>query len=152
MPVIDGCLSVLFTSPASSTFLARELETVFDIGRMREAFNPNPMQGFAPAEIVSRRKGTWFSFKAGAPGLIAAELCGLFDTYLEKTAFILVLRRDIVAQAVCLQKTEHARQWHSTQRPQQGAIYDGARIARSIENIAKGVDRLREYIKRARRP
>lgn len=67
-PVIDGCLSVLFTSRAGSTFLARELETVFDIGRMREAFNPNPiMQGFAPAEIVSRRKGTWFSFKAGAP-------------------------------------------------------------------------------------
>ena len=151
-PDIEGCLAVLFTSRSGSTYLARELECVFDIGRMREALNPAQVRGRAAAEIVAERQNAWFAFKAGVLGVIAGELYGFFNAYLEKTAFILLARRDIVAQAISLEKAMQTGQWHSTGAPPRAAVYDHVKIANSVRNIAVGVEQLRAYAIRSGRP
>ncbi len=151
-PRLEGCLAVLFTSRTGSTHLARELETVFDIGRMREWLNPGQLKGRAMAEIVTERREAWFAFKAGPLGVIAGETFGFFDAYLAKTAFILLARRDIVAQAVSLEKAVQSKRWHSTDTAKAGAVYDCAKIAASIGNIVVGVEQLRAYATASERP
>ncbi|MGI8839822.1 MAG: Stf0 family sulfotransferase [Caulobacteraceae bacterium] len=150
--MIEGCLAVLFTSRSGSTYFARNLECAFAIGRLRESLNPSRLEGRTAAQIVEGRKDPWFSFKAGPPGVIAAELCGFFDAYLKKTSFILLCRRDIVAQAVSCVKAQQTLQWHSTQKPAGVAAYDEAKIGEYISIIAGGVERLRLYAERSGRP
>ncbi len=151
-PELDGCLVVLFTSRSGSTFLARELEGAFDIGLMRESFNPKQIKGHAAADIIKKRRGAWFALKAGMFGVIAGELYGFFDAYLDKTVFILLVRRDIVAQAVSLEKAEQTEQWHSTDAPRRLAQYNSAKIAGAISRIAAGVEQLRLYAERSEQP
>lgn len=151
-PDIAGCFCVLFTSRSGSTCLARELEQVFEIGQMREALNPPRLKGGAAAHIVQRRADSWFSFKAGGPGVIAAELTGLFDVYLNQTSFVLLVRRDIVAQAVSREKAVQTGQFHSNQAPKRDAVYDGAGIAKSVQLMAAGVEKLRLYLRGVDRP
>lgn len=151
-PRLEGCLAILFTSRSGSTFLARELECLFNVGRLRESFNPNLVAARPAAKIVASRRENWFSFKAGGNSVIAAEICGLFDTYLAATAFILLVRRDIVAQSVSRVKALQTLQWHSTQVAERPASYDPVRIAQSITIIANGVEKLRRYAERTERP
>jgi LPS sulfotransferase NodH len=151
-PRIEGCLAVLFTSRTGSTYLARELECHFDVGRMRESLNPVQVKGRPAAWIVAERQNLWFAFKAGPLGVIAGELYGFFDAYLDRTAFILLARKDIIAQAVSLEKAVQTQQWHSTDTPQRPAVYDGVRIANSIKNIVIGVEQLRLYAQHSGRP
>lgn len=151
-PTIAGCLTVLFTSRAGSTYLARELECAFEIGRMRESFNPPAVKGRPGAEIVAGREDPWFSFKAGCAGMIAAEFCGFFDAYLSQTSFILLLRRDIVAQAVSCVKALQTGQFHSTQKAKRATTYDAAQISHSISIIVGGAEKLRRYAERSGRP
>jgi len=146
-PPIEGCLAVLFTSRSGSTYLARELECAFDIGRMREWLNPAQTKSRAAQEIVAERRDAWFAFKAGPLGVIAGELNGFFEAYLPVTAFILLARRDIVAQAVSLEMAVQSGRWHSTDAPRTAATYDGAKIAFAIRNIVVGVEQLRGYAK-----
>lgn len=151
-PKIEGCLAVLFVSRAGSTYLARELECDFAIGRLRESLNPPLIRGRAAAHIVESRQDPWFSFKAGGNGVIAAELCGFFEAYLRETSFILLIRRDIVAQAVSRVKAKQTEQWHSTQPAKGIALYNAAKIAQGVKLIADGVERLRLYVERSKRP
>jgi len=151
-PRIEGCLAVLFVSRAGSTFLARELECAFEIGRLRESLNPPLIRNRAAAQVVESRQDPWFSFKAGGNGVIAAELCGFFDAYLRETSFILLMRRDIVAQAVSRVKAKQTEQWHSTQLSKRVAVYNGAKIAQGVKLIADGVERLRLYAEQSGRP
>ncbi|MDQ2861279.1 MAG: Stf0 family sulfotransferase [Pseudomonadota bacterium] len=151
-PRLEGCLAALATSRTGSTYLTRELETAFDISRMRESLNPAQMKGRAAAEIVAQRRGAWFAFKADWTSVIAAELSGFFDAYFSVTSFILLARRDIVAQAVSCVKAKQTGQWHSNQKSTAAAVYDGADIARYISLIAGGVDILRLYAERSGRP
>jgi|GEM_PF-1956731 len=151
-PSLKGCLAILFTSRSGSTYLARELECAFNIGRVRESLNPNLVAGRPAAKIVASRREKWFSFKAGGNGVIAAEICGLFDAYLSETAFILLVRRDIVAQSVSRVKALQTLQWHSTQKAERPASYDTVKIAQSITIIANAVEKLRRYAERTGRP
>jgi LPS sulfotransferase NodH len=151
-PQIDGCLAILFTSRSGSTYLARELECAFKIGRLRESLRPERVKGQVGAQIVDGRRDPWFSFKAGGHSVIAGELCGFFDAYLRETAFILLLRRDIVAQAVSCVKARQTGQYHSTQKAMRPGVYDGAKIAQYVSIISRGAQRLRLYAERSGRP
>ncbi|MGI8839824.1 MAG: Stf0 family sulfotransferase [Caulobacteraceae bacterium] len=153
-PRLEGCLAVLFTSRSGSTCLARELEMAFDIGQLREALKPPKLAGRPAADLVADREGGWFSFKAGGHSVIAAEICGVFDAYLPVTSFILLLRRDIVAQAVSRVKAMQTGIYHSTSSgtPRGRAAYNEADIAKSVGLIAGGVERLRLYAERSGRP
>lgn len=151
-PTLEGCLTILFSSRSGSTYLARELECAFDIGRLRESLNPNRVANQGAARVVAGRRDAWFSFKAGGTSVIAAELCGFFDAYLASTSFLLLVRRDIVAQAVSRVKAKQTMQWHSTQNAKIEPVYDGAKIAQSVLIIADGVERLRSYAEASGRP
>jgi len=151
-PRIEGCLVVLFTARSGSTFLARELEYAYDIGRMGETLNPAQVRGQAVAKIVAKRQGAWFACKAGLEGVVAGEFYGFFEAYLEKTWFLRLVRRDIVAQAVSLAKAAQTQQWHVTDRPRRAAAYDAARIVKALKTIATGDQQLTRYAKRTGRP
>jgi LPS sulfotransferase NodH len=151
-PQVGDCLAVLFASRSGSTYLARELECTYDIGRLREALNLHLRERQTPGEIVKPGRNAWFSFKAGAPGVICAELSGFFEAYLETTSFIVLLRRDIVAQAVSNVKSMQTGQWHSNQKPKCSPTYDGASIRRYVVSIAESVEALRSYTGLSGRP
>lgn len=151
-PRIGGCLAILFTSRSGSTCLARRLECAFAIGRLRESLNPYRVRGTSAAQIVEGRQDPWFSFKAGPDGLIAAELCGLFDIYLRQTSFVLLRRRDVVAQAVSCVKANQTGRWHSIQEQMGAASYDELKVAEYISLIINAVGRLQRYIENSGRP
>ena len=151
-PRLDGCLGLLFTSRTGSSYLARELATRFKIGQMEESLNPHLVEGIAPAEIIRSYANGWYSFKLGVPGIISAELCGAIEQYIETTYFIMLLRKDIVAQAVSLVKANQTGQWHSISVPKRAPEYDAAELAKGIRIIANAVASLRTYIDRAERP
>jgi LPS sulfotransferase NodH len=151
-PPLSGCLAVLFASRSGSTYLARELECTFAIGRLREALNPPRILNRTPAQITETEEDTFFSFKAGAFGVIAAELCGFVDAYILHSYFILLIRRDIVAQAVSNAKSTQTGQWHSNQEQMKPPTYDHALIARYVNVIADNIERLQSYCKHIGRP
>ena len=151
-PKIEGCLAVLFMARAGSTYLARELETVFEIGRMEESLNPPQVKDRPLAQIVAARRDPWFAFKAGLLGIVSGEFYGFFDAYLTKTSFIRLVRRDIVAQAISLVKAVQTEQWHAADAPAGVAAYDVAKIATAIKKLTAGVEQLRLYANRSGRP
>lgn len=145
-PRLAGCLVLLFTARSGSTFLSRELEHQFDIGWMRESLNPPPFTGNTAAEVIGKRKDRWFAAKAGVPGVIAGELTGFFTAYLRKTCFLLLGRRDIVAQAVSRVKADQTGKWHAGD-PQLGeAVYDADRIAANVRRLAESYAQLRAWL------
>ena len=151
-PHLDGCLGVLFTSRSGSSYLARELAKRFKIGRMEEALNPHLVEGIAPAEIIRSYADGWFSFKLGVPGIISAELTGAIERYVDITCFIMLLRKDIIAQAVSLVKANQTGQWHSITAPKRDPEYDAVQLATSVRTIANAVGSLRTYLERSERP
>ena len=151
-PELAGCFVILFTARTGSTFLCRELEHLFDIGKMGEFLNPAQLRGRPVSSIVERRVNSWFAFKAGAQGIISAELTGLFETYIDKSVFILLVRRDVVAQAVSLVKAAQTSQWHLYDQAERKPVYDEGAISRSIRKILARANELREYAELTGRP
>ena len=151
-PSLEGCLGVVFTSRAGSTYLARELAVRRRIGRMEEALNPHVVQGLAAADIIRSWADGWFSFKLGVRGMITTELCGVASRYLENMYFVFLRRRDIVAQAVSLVKANQTGRWHSFHTAAAEPLYDAALIAGSVRNIASSVASLRRYLQLTKRP
>jgi hypothetical protein len=151
-PKLEGCLGVLFTSRAGSTYLASELAKRFRIGRMEESLNPHLVAGLASANIINSYANGWFSFKLGVPGIISAELSGTIERYINVTNFIMLVRKDIVAQAVSLVKANQTGQWHSMTAPKHEPYYDSVQLATTIRVIANAVGNLRTYLNLAERP
>jgi LPS sulfotransferase NodH len=166
-PELRGCLGILFTSRSGSTFLARELEKRFTIGTVRESFNLPALRSrtrntqlktpaaAARYSIVQLQEDGWFGFKAGGPGLLVAERCGFVAHYLSRTVFILLLRRDIVAQAVSLAKAKSTTIYHSLQhgtKKPEPAIYSFEAIARAVRDIVRGITRIADYARMTERP
>ncbi len=143
---------VLFTARSGSTYLTRELEYTYDLGRMGETLNPAQVKNRPVAKIVAARKKQWFGFKAGVQGVVAGELYGFFDAYLEKTVFMRLVRRDIVAQAISFKKASQTGQWHAHNQAERVPEYDGASITKSIKKIVASAEHLRLYAERAGRP
>jgi LPS sulfotransferase NodH len=151
-PEVEGCLVVLFTARSGSTFLTRELEIAFDVGKMGETLNPPKVKKRPLQKAIPKLKGEWFSAKAGVPGVVSGELCGFFDRYIHKTSFIRLIRKDIVAQAVSTAKAVQTRAWHEINTPVAEARYDGAIIADAIVKIERNVAQLRQYAHLTGRP
>jgi hypothetical protein len=151
-PKLDGCLGVLFTSRTGSSYLARELAKRFKIGQMEESLNPHLVEGIASADIIRSYANGWFSFKLGVPGIISAEHLGAIEQYIDSIYFIMLIRKDIVGQAVSLVKANQTGQWHSITAPRRPPEYDAAQLATSIRVISKAVGSLRTYLDRAERP
>jgi LPS sulfotransferase NodH len=166
-PALQGCLGILFTSRSGSTLLCREIEKRYKFKAINESLNwPRivklktaedlPTFADAVAAIVKREGRTgWFGFKAANQGLIVAETAGLLDAYLEATRFLLLLRRDLVSQAVSLVKAEQTFIWHSNQvgtRRAHAAVYSYPDIARAVRLIVAGLDSLGRYVEAAHRP
>lgn len=151
-PEIQGCFVLLFTARSGSTFLCREMERTFNIGRMGESLNPAPVKGRPVAEVVRRRQDAWFAFKAGLQGVVAAEICGFFDAYLDKTVFIRLIRRDLVAQAVSYVRAMQTDQWHRADEARREPTYDRQAIAKAVRKLGSGVNQLGDYARRTGRP
>jgi LPS sulfotransferase NodH len=151
-PALEGCLVVLFTARSGSTFLTRELEYLYDLGRMGETLNPAQVKGRPVADLIAHRRDRWFGFKAGLPGVVAGEFYGFFDAYLERTSFLRLVRRDIVGQAISFGKASQSGQWHAGNRPTRRPVYDAAKIAKAIRKVAAGIEQLRRYAEICQRP
>ncbi len=151
-PPLAGCLALLFTARSGSTYLCRELECQLDTGRMRESLNPPPFEGLSAVQRAAERQDRWFACKTSSPGVIAGELNGFFDANLDRTSFLLLARRDIVAQAVSREKAAQTGKWHAIDTAAQAASYDGEKIAKAIRVIASTFEQLRLYAEVAGRP
>jgi LPS sulfotransferase NodH len=151
-PEVEACLVVLFTARSGSTFLSRELEIAFEVGKMGETLNPSKQKKRTLQKVIAKRKGSWFSAKAGVPGVVSGEFCGFFDTYLDKISFMRLMRRDIVAQAVSTAKALQTRAWHAHITPVAEAQYDTAVIADALVKIDRNVMLLRQYAQLTGRP
>lgn len=151
-PEIGGCLAALFVPRSGSTFLCRELEGAFQIGQMGEVLNPAKLRNRSAQQIVAARRDSWFAFKAGVPGVVAAESCGFFDAYIRQTSFIRLVRKDIVAQAVSLAKGSQTQQWKAYNSPTRAPVYDRDMIAHGVTNIARGVETLGRFAEASGRP
>jgi LPS sulfotransferase NodH len=151
-PEVKACLIVLFTARSGSTFLTRELEIAFDVGKMGETLNPPKVKKRPLQKAIPKLTGAWFSAKAGVPGVVSGELAGFFDHYIDKTCFIRLMRKDIVAQAVSTAKALQTRAWHAINTPVAEAQYDGAAIADAVVKIERNVDQLRKYAHLTGRP
>lgn len=137
-----------FSSRSGSTFICREIERRYRVGRVREAFNPNRLN----TEGLNLRGG-WFAFKAGVHGFIVAEKLGFFDAYLSQTHFLLLYRRDVVAQAVSAVKAKQQGVWHSIAKQAPNVVeYDGGKIGQTVKAIVESMEVLRELIQRTGRP
>jgi LPS sulfotransferase NodH len=151
-PEIAGCLTALCTPRSGSTLLCRQFETLFEVGKMGETLNLARLRERSAREIVSSRLEPWFSFKCAVPALVRVEHLGFFDAYLERTAFVHLIRRDIVSQAVSYSKAEQTGQWHAHRKPPGNPVYDAREIAASIRSIAVEVDQMRRYARGTGRP
>lgn len=166
-PELRGCLGILFTSRSGSTFLSREIEKRYAIGRVRESFNLPALRARARStrldtlaaaarhSIVQLRENGWFGFKAGGPGLAVAERCGFLDHYLARAVFILLLRRDIIAQAVSLVKARSTTIYHSGQyarKTSEPATYSFDEISRAVRKIVRGTSLVENYARMTERP
>jgi LPS sulfotransferase NodH len=166
-PELEGCLGILFTSRSGSTYLSREIESRYRIGQIGETLNPPQLRSRAlKAGLVSPAlalrhsvrtlgEGGWFGFKAGPAALAGAEHCGFVDNYLPRMKFILLFRRDIVAQAVSSAKAQLTGRFHSTQEADRQASADDYAydtIFRKTKTILKGMRVLQKYARLSGRP
>jgi LPS sulfotransferase NodH len=163
-PALNGTLAILFTPRSGSTLLSREIGRRYRIGEIRESLNPQQILSRAkrigsesPASILRDSIRTlgedgWFAFKAGGDALAIAERSGLIEAYLPGLRFILLRRRDLVAQAVSIVKAEITGRFHSPQtetRPAQLSDYSRDEILTKMRIMLHGVRRLDAYARSA---
>ncbi len=149
-PELAGCLVVLFTARSGSTFLSREIESRFDLGRVGESLNPAQLRARPVGALLTPRADRWFGCKAGVQGVVSGEFAGFFETFVDRCVFLQLVRRDIVAQAVSLDRAERTGGWH--EKDEAPLAYDAERIERAINNIVGRVDCLRRWAELTGRP
>jgi trehalose 2-sulfotransferase len=167
-PQLKGCLVIMFTSRTGSTFLAQEIERRFAISPIHEALNLPQIKSRAARYSCPNAEATlkhmvrmstvdgWFGFKAGPRALLVAEAIGLTPAYFTCMNFALLIRRDIVQQAVSLFRAKRSGQYHSTQKPKQqvrSRDYSYAGIMTALKSIQASTSMLfRCQAKLKRRP
>jgi hypothetical protein len=166
-PELHGCLVILFTSRSGSTYLCRELEKHYWIGSVGESLNPSQLSSRArrhelnsPAAAIRytvRHLGEngWFAFKSGNAGLSIAELSGFMEAYWGYTKLILLIRRDLVAQAISQVKADITSRYHSNQkevRPVRIEEFSFENILQRMKNTLSRFKVLDEYVKSAGLP
>ena len=166
-PVLDGVVAVFFTSRTGSTALSRLARMHFDLGEVGEAFNGpalttraerwglDSLRDAAMRQVEAASPARWFMFKSGGPGAINAARMGFLADHATVLHPILLLRRDILGQALSVFAARHTRQYHSTQTPSAVLTdrdYDPAAIRQIIGVILGGNRRLGDLAQGFPRP
>lgn len=152
-------LAILFTSRSGSSHLGREVTRRFAVGRIEESLNaPRINREGGGAEGLKRiialdGENGWFALKTSNRGLIIGEALGFLGAVRGKTAFIYLVRRDIVAQAVSIVKAQQTQRWHSIAPPSSATpTFAPAAIAEQIGVVEAIMQMLKGYLDRAGRP
>ena len=166
-PELQGVLAMLFMSRSGSSAIARHISENFDCGTVREALNlPNLVtqkerQGAADLTEALKRyvadngSSGWFAFKAASVGLASGEVTGFTERYQHLSSYLLLMRRDIIAQAVSITMARATGRYHSNQqerRPLTDDDFKPEQILQHMQEIAQGTERLRRYITISGRP
>jgi len=110
-----------FVNRSGSNFLAECLASSGEIPRAREHFLPSNLVR-QPGSSLSRvfeaivrkhSRNGWFAAKLGFSQFEFFESRGFFNAAFERTEFLLLERRDILAQAISLDIASQNRQWKS---------------------------------------
>src|SRR5205814_1175295 len=150
-----------------STFLCREHEQIYEIGELGESLNPPQLRARAlrieeeyPSSalrytIRHLMENGWFGFKAGNQAIVIAENSGFVSEYLQKTSFIMLFRRDLIAQSVSRVKAKMTSRFHFRQ-PERKAIgmgdYSQSQIGQSMYAILRSLKSLDAYVRATERP
>lgn len=142
--VPDRVLMILFASRAGSTYAGHLLANTPHFQRVAESFNPAQLSKIRADEgladdgealrwmIANRGTPRAFAGKCGEPGLASAWHLGFLDAVIDRVTFVLLKRRDSLAQAVSLFRAELSGRFHSPQKAQQQVRvdqYDREKIA-----------------------
>lgn len=148
----DKIVAMLFASRSGSSYAGRLLANTPYFNQVGENFAPDQLAAIAKrrslpnchsaAQWMIGHRGTHeaFGYKAGFTVLAAAAHLGFLDKTLARTQFLLLRRRDRVAQAISLTKAELSGRFHSNQqdgRPVALPDYDGDHIARNLNRIER---------------
>lgn len=151
-PRLDGLVGIFFASRSGSTALTRHIERLFDVSGVGESLNGPALrtrmerhhrESFSAEMrryIAAHGTSGWFVFKAGGRGVINGERMGMLDAYQGILRPVMLLRRDIVAQALSYVTAAKSRQYHSSQtaaRELSAEDYDHAAMLRAINTIDK---------------
>jgi Stf0 sulphotransferase len=155
--------AILFASRSGSSYAGRLLANTLYFRQVGENFAPDQLAAISKrrslpdchsaAQWMIGHRGTpeAFAYKAGFSVLAAAAHLGFLDQTLERTRFILLRRRDRVAQAVSLTRAELSGRFHSNQndgRPVSRSDYDGDHIARNLDRIDRNERDLADFVTR----
>lgn len=160
-------LVILFASRAGSSYAGRLLANTPYFNEVSESFRPGHLAIYrqrhglpdtaaaAQWAIDNHGTGEAFALKGGFSQLIAGTLLGLWPEALGRTRFLLLERRDRVAQAVSLFKAQESGRFHSVQ-PEGRALaeddYDAEKIAFHLAHIARNHRRFARLLDRLERP
>lgn len=155
-----NCLAILFTSRSGSTHLGREITRRFEIGRIGESLGAPRLDREGGGAAALKRIiamdawNGWFGLKTGIGGLIVGEAMGFLPAARARTTFILLIRRDIVAQAVSIVKARQTGRWLSSAlaSPTVQPIFTNAGIAEQVAVIGGATPLLQRYLDRVERP
>ena len=154
-------LAILFASRSGSNFLGQLLSGTGWFTEIGESFRPSQLtkvrdryrlldrRDAAQWMIDNRGTAHAFGFKAGFTVLISAAQLGFLSEVLDRTQFVLLRRRDRVAQAVSLVKSKLSGRTHSRQpvgRPLGEADYDREAIACEVTNIKQIENQLADLV------
>lgn len=155
--------AILFASRSGSSYAGRLLANTPYFKQVGENFAPDQLAAIAKrrslpdchsaAQWMVGRRGTAraFGYKAGFSVLAAAAHLGFLDQTLKRTQFILLRRRDRVAQAISLTRAELSGRFHSNQpdgRPVALSDYDSDNIARNLDRIDRNERDLADFVVR----
>ena len=165
-PRLAGVVGILFASRSGSTALSRHIGSTYEVGKVREAFNTPAIRSrmkrhsLEPFPALSRfieenAPSGWFVFKAGAPGIINAERLRFITAHHSRFFGALLLRRDLIAQAISIDTARRTGQYHSTQEAEVELTADDFQpdgIWRRMQTIDRIVRSLDAYLSLLDRP
>lgn len=156
-PDLAGVVGVFFSSRTGSTAMVRMASEHLRLGQVGEAFNTPGLEararrwgldslGDTARRVVAEQSPAgWFMFKAGGPGVVNAARLGFLAHYAPVLHPVLLVRRDVLAQALSVHAAQLTRQYHSTQTAaaeMTAADYDAKRITQIIRTILDSNARL----------
>lgn len=163
----EKILVLLFASRAGSNFFGQLLCGTGWFNEIGESFAPHQLikirnryglgdvHDAAQWMVDNRGTPAAFGFKGGFHVLAVAAHLGLLSESIERAHFVLLRRRDRVAQAVSGLKGKLSGRMHSLQpagRPLSDTDYDGDAIAAQVNRIALREAQYEEFANRLGKP
>ncbi|MBC7986421.1 MAG: hypothetical protein H7X93_07085 [Sphingomonadaceae bacterium] len=160
-------LMIVFASRAGSGYAGRLLAKTPYFANVGENFRINHLAAMrelhgladnwqAAQWMIANRGTPWaFGLKGGFTQFVAAAQLGFFPQALGRTKFIILRRRDPLAQAVSLLKARKSGRFHSVQ-PEGRAVtlddYDADAIARILKHIERNYRWFEQLLARLGKP